>query len=207
MSVGLVDVLLAGSGTIENPYDAVTVPARMAEAVVFDPETGHLEWTEATEISTGTVHRRHQKNRTVQPYGVIRWVEELEWLKEKGLYRPDAGRAMAHIAFLACYLGHRIPSDCTVDHVEELCPGRNTKCCNPHHLEVVSAEENTRRMHSSVRRPLAIYPTLFASRHFSIEAPRPGITELIDPAKTEVFRSSKFVGVPGNSCARVKAVI
>lgn len=68
--------------------------------------------------------------------GCMPWLGSLD---RDGYGRLSVGRKLAHRAVYSMLVGP-IPTGLQIDH---LC--RNRKCCNPSHLEPVTAAENTRR--------------------------------------------------------------
>src|SRR5271156_5340833 len=107
MSIELVDIPLASNGTLNAPYDPLTLPARMAEYFTWEQSTEDLIWTGPTKISTGKEWLWYRHTRRPQPYGVIRWIDILAYLKERNLCRPEATYVMSHIATWSLYHGRR----------------------------------------------------------------------------------------------------
>jgi hypothetical protein len=202
----LVDVPLAGGGTLDNPFVLMSMPRIMAEQFVWDPDTEDLVWTGTIKTSMGKSRvTQSGRLRKAEPYGVLYSVEVLDWMKEEGFCRPDQTYVMTHIAAWAIQHKRQPYLGMTIDHVEALCPYRNTLCGNPLHTEEISASENTLRMLDALKRPISLEPPMFRSEFYlKGVAPERNITVPFFPPKHVAFRSSRsrYAGVQGNRHAR-----
>jgi hypothetical protein len=173
---------------VDGGYDLLThrfLPELIWRSIDLHPVTGCWLWR-------GPKQSEYVGDRRRTAYGYIPWVQELAWIKRRGLCEPTLGSVLAHRFFFAWHHGRAIREGYTVDHC---CKERHPLCCNPEHLEEVTRGLNSSRGNRDNRRPPWVVPPLFNDEAFCGTALCPeGPPVLFEPFEVPVSS-----GLPGGA--------